>query len=584
MFAFLALAANANAESTRFEAIGTIRREMKNVKTTVFAIGRRLAQHRPRIQEGNVRRLTNATGAQCGFSNGECSMTTDATAQLMQSAPAGSTLKAEWDRCSPCMNLKSQSACLAVTNCEWGGECDCKEDKNAMNKLMAKLTGVSANCGWYGKVLDGFKDCMDATTCASVAKCEMQTRYDVPSGAAVGAQCDTGQECAPKESVMMEAVCPGVTDLEAELKKCTDQVQANAPAGSDQATIDSVINQMTACINAFCPFLGKIMKAAFSAKCDEKNTAQLCSATAGCNWHPLAGAAGECEQDMNALMFADIDSSCAMKGIMKCSSTMDQTRCQANTDCAWETNVHCSGCGDDSSSSSCAETVKTEKHCTMPEGKMYEMFAQKSCDAELSILASGMLTAELCDGHTTEAACTGQALKTVPTPECPTTLPKVQGTMKLEVADPQAFVDNPKAKKAVQKSIAEHAKVVPEAVSVTLTVARRLQASTDVSRRLAGDVNVAYTIVVNDKAAGDAMATKLDVTAASMLTTLNTNLQAEGVTGTQVKVKEVSKPDVVQLSAGDGGEAASFSPHAALPRVAAAFAVVAGAVFARNVV
>jgi len=81
-----------------------------------------------------------------------------------------------------------------------------------------------------------------------------------------------------------------------------------------------------------------------------------------------------------------------------------------------------------------------------------------------------------------------------------TLVPPVKGSVVMTVSDPATFVADPLAKKVMECYIATLAQVLCDAVSVLLTVVRRLSSSAAEDgaelRRLAGGVKVTYTIRV----------------------------------------------------------------------------------------
>lgn len=101
-------------------------------------------------------------------------------------------------------------------------------------------------------------------------------------------------------------------------------------------------------------------------------------------------------------------------------------------------------------------------------------------------------------------------------------------SMELTVEDPQAFVNNPSSKRAVEEGIAQAvgAGVVADDVEVTLSPVRRLAEI----RALQGVVAVEATIRTENAAAAASLKQSVDgLSEAAMATSLNTALEAAGV-------------------------------------------------------
>lgn len=122
-------------------------------------------------------------------------------------------------------------------------------------------------------------------------------------------------------------------------------------------------------------------------------------------------------------------------------------------------------------------------------------------------------------------------------------------TMALTVDDPEAFVQDPASGRAVARGIASAAGVSPAQVTVTLSVARRLQES---DRRLQGSVNVDAEIEAdNADAVADLETTVSAIETTTMTQELTTAISNAGITATVTvdsMSAEVAAPPVRQES------------------------------------
>jgi len=129
----------------------------------------------------------------------------------------------------------------------------------------------------------------------------------------------------------------------------------------------------------------------------------------------------------------------------------------------------------------------------------------------------------------------------------------LKGSFDMTVPNATAFKEDIKAQTAVKEGIAEVAGVPPSYIKLIVKMVRRLKAHGPVSRRLAQDVSIDYTISVPADAAvkaGD-VSTKLDISVhptliSKMTKAIQTKVTAANVTtaGT-VQVKNFPKPVIV---------------------------------------
>jgi len=152
----------------------------------------------------------------------------------------------------------------------------------------------------------------------------------------------------------------------------------------------------------------------------------------------------------------------------------------------------------------------------------------------------------------------------------------IKGSFEVTVPNAKAFEEDIKAQKAVREGIAEVAGVPPSYIKLIVKLVRRLKARGPVSRRLAQDVSIDYTISVPADAAvkaGD-VSKKLDISVHPTLITkmtkaIQTKVTAANVTtaGT-VQVKSFPKPVMVTTAAAKGDvkpKASSKSAAAGTP-------------------